>query len=171
MSYLLKMHSVIQEEKINKQKNRGDNFDKNDYYYYYDDDNSNYYLFTGDTIFVNGVGRPDLHDKSEDYTNKLYHTYHDVIFNLPDKTIILPAHYSSYFENEKPVLDSLGAIKQKLTSIIDPKNRFINFVTSNIPPHPMNYEKIVYLNKNLISCDRVNQADLESGPNSCGIKA
>ncbi len=125
MSYLLKIHSVIQEEKINKQKNRGDHFDKNDYDD--DDDNSNYYLFTGDTIFVNGVGRPDLHDKSEDYTNKLYHTYHDVIFNLPDKTIILPAHYSSSFENEKPVLNSLGAIKQKLTPIIDPKNRFIKF--------------------------------------------
>jgi hypothetical protein len=117
------------------------------------------------------VGRPDLHNKSEDYTNKLYHTYHDVIFNLPDKTIILPAHYSSAFEHKKPILDSLGAIKHRLTTIIDSKIKFRDFVTSNIPPHPMNYEKIVYLNKNLISCDMVDQADLESGPNSCGIKA
>jgi glyoxylase-like metal-dependent hydrolase (beta-lactamase superfamily II)/rhodanese-related sulfurtransferase len=164
MSYLLKIHDVAQKEDIGKQENSDDNFDKND-------GNSNYYLFTGDTIFVNGVGRPDLHKKSEDYANKLYHTYHDVIFNLPDKTIILPAHYSSAFEHKKPILDTLGAIKQRLTTIIDSKIKFIDFVTSNIPPHPMNYEKIVYLNKNLISCDRVGQADLESGPNSCGIKA
>ena len=168
MSYLLKIPVVTQEEDIVNQENNGDNFNENDDE---DDGDSDYYLFAGDTIFVNGVGRPDLHNKSEDYTDKLYHTYHDVIFNLPDKTIILPAHYSSAFEHEKPILDSLEAIKQKLTPIIDSKNKFIDFVTSKIPPHPMNYEKIVYLNKNLISCDRVNQADLESGPNSCAIKA
>ena len=94
-----------------------------------------------------------------------------MIFNLSEKTIILPAHYSSGFEHEKPVLDSLGSIKQKLASILDSKEKFIDFVTSNIPPHPMNYEKIVYLNKNLTSCDMVNQTDLDSGPNSCGIRA
>jgi len=165
MSFLLKIQNVIKKEEVNKQKTSGDNFAKNE------DDNSDYYLFTGDTIFVNGVGRPDLHNKSQEYANKLFHTYHNVIFNLPDKTIILPAHYSSGFEHEKPVLDSLGSIKQKLASIIDSENKFIDFVTSNIPPHPMNYEKIVYLNKNLTSCDMVNHADLEFGPNSCGIKA
>jgi len=168
MSYLLKIHRVTQEEDIVNQENNRDNFEKNDDD---DDDNSDYYFFTGDTIFVNGIGRPDLHYKSEDYSTKLYRTCHDMIFNLPDKTIILPAHYSSAFEHERPILDSLGAIKQKLTTIIDSKDKFIDYVTSNIPPHPVNYEKIVYLNKNLTSCDRVNQADLESGPNSCGIKA
>ena len=64
----------------------------------------------------------DLRNKSQEYTNKLLHTYYNVIFDLPDKTIILPAHYSSGFENEKPVLDSLGSIKQKLASILDSKN-------------------------------------------------
>ena len=118
-----------------------------------------------------GWERPDLRNKSQEYTNILLHTYYNVIFNLPEKTIILPSHYSSGFEHEKPVLDSLGSIKQKLASILDSKNIFIDFVTSNIPPHPMNYEKIVYLNKNLTSCDMVNQADLESGPNSCYTRA
>ena len=168
MSYLLKIHRVTREEDIVSQENNEDNFEKNNND---NDDNSDYYFFTGDTIFVNGIGRPDLHYKSEDYTTKLYRTCHDMIFNLPDKTIILPAHYSSAFEHERPILDSLGAIKQKLTTIIDSKDKFIDYVTSNIPPHPVNYEKIVYLNKNLTSCDRVNQPDLESGPNSCGIKA
>ena len=72
---------------------------------------------------------------------------------------------------KNPFLIHWESIKQKLASIIDSENKFIDFVTSNIPPHPMNYEKIVYLNKNLTSCDMVNQADLESGPNSCGIRA
>jgi glyoxylase-like metal-dependent hydrolase (beta-lactamase superfamily II)/rhodanese-related sulfurtransferase len=167
MSFLLSTHKVTNNEDINKQKISTDSFAKhND-----NNDNPGYYLFTGDTIFVNGVGRPDLHNKSQEYTNKLYHTYQNVIFNLPDKTIILPAHYSSSFEHKKPVLDSLGSIKQKLASIIDSENKFLDFVSSNMPPHPMNYEKIVYLNKKLITCNMVNQVDLESGPNSCGIKA
>ena len=167
MSFLLKIHNVIKNEYIRKQESSADNFAENND----NDGNPDYYLFTGDTIFVNGVGRPDLRNKSQEGTNKLFHTYYNVIFGLPDKTIILPSHYSSGFEHEKPVLDSLGAIKQKLASIIDYENKFIDFVTSNIPPHPMNYEKIIYLNKNLTSCDMVNQSDLESGPNSCGIRA
>lgn len=167
MSFLLKINNDTNNRDSNKLKNSADDFARNN------DNNRNpdYYLFTGDTIFVNGVGRPDLHSKSQEYTNKLFHTYNRVIFDYPDKTIILPAHYNSGFEHEKPVLDSLGSIKQKLASILDSKEKFIDFVTSNIPPHPMNYEKIVYLNKNLISCDMVNQTDLESGPNSCGIRA
>lgn len=166
MSFLLKIHNVTKHDDTNKQKSSGDNFVKNN-----DNDRPDYYLFTGDTIFVNGVGRPDLRNKSREYINKLFHTYYNVIFNLPNKTIILPSHYSSGFEHEKPVLDSLGSIKQKLASILDSENKFIDFVTSNIPPPPINYEKIVYLNKNLTSCDMVNQSDLESGPNSCGIRA
>jgi len=168
MSFLLKINTAtITNKYINEKNNRNDDFTRNND----NDENKDYYLFTGDTIFVNGVGRPDLHKKSQEYTDKLFHTYYNVIFNYPNKTTILPAHYNSSFEHEKPIFDSLGSIRQKLASILDSKNKFIDFVTSNIPPHPMNYEKIVYLNKNLVSCDMVNQADLESGPNSCGIRA
>lgn len=133
--------------------------------------NSKYVLFTGDTIFVNGVGRPDLHNKSEEYTKKLYQTYQKKIFNLPDETIILPAHYSASFDHKKPIFNTLKSIKQNLESINSSEIDFMNFVTSNIPPQPMNYEKIVSINKNMTSCDMVNQKDLEVGPNSCGIRA
>ena len=133
--------------------------------------NSKYLLFTGDTIFVNGVGRPDLHNKSEEYAQKLYQTYQQKLFNLPDTTIILPAHYSSSFKHAKPVFETIESIKQKLNSITKSEKDFLNYITSNIPPQPMNYGQIVSINKNMISCDRVEQQDLESGPNSCGISA
>jgi hypothetical protein len=73
--------------------------------------------------------------------------------------------------NEKPIYNTIGSIKQKLTSITNSESEFVKFVTSNIPPQPMNYEKIVLFNKNLTSCETVDQKDLESGPNSCGIGA
>lgn len=132
---------------------------------------SKYFLFSGDTIFVNGVGRPDLHKKSEEYAQKLYQTYLQELFNLPDRTIILPAHYSSSFKHAKPVFDTIESIRHKLNPITKSEKDFLNYISSNIPPQPTNYEQIVSINKNLTHCDRVEQQDLESGPNSCGIKA
>jgi glyoxylase-like metal-dependent hydrolase (beta-lactamase superfamily II) len=137
----------------------------------YDVSNSKYFLFSGDTIFVNGVGRPDLHKKSEEYAQKLYQTYRQELFNLPDRTIILPSHYSSTFKHAKPVFDTIESIRRKLNSIANSEKDFLNYITSNIPPQPMNYELIVSINKNLTHCDRAEQQDLESGPNSCGISA
>src|SRR5580692_7295862 len=51
-------------------------------------------VFTGDTLFVGDVGRPDL---SGDHTPQelaalLYHSLHDKLLNLPDDTEIYPAH-------------------------------------------------------------------------------
>ncbi len=131
--------------------------------------NSKYFLFSGDTIFVNGVGRPDLHTKSEEYAQKLYQTYRQKLFNLPDMAIILPAHYSSSFKHAKPVFNTVEFIKHKLNSITKSEKDFLNYVASNIPTQPMNYEQIVSINKNLTHCDRVEQQDLELGPNTCGI--
>ena len=135
-----------------------------------DASNSKYFLFSGDTIFVNGVGRPDLHKKSEEYAQKLYQTYRQKLFNLPDMTIILPAHYSSSFKHTKPVFNTIESIKHKLNYITKSEKDFLNYVASNIPTQPMNYELIVSINKNLTHCDRVEQQDLELGPNSCGIR-
>src|SRR5207248_9057426 len=51
-------------------------------------------VFTGDTLFVGDVGRPDL---SRDHTPQelaamLYHSLHDKLLKLPDETEIFPAH-------------------------------------------------------------------------------
>lgn len=127
-------------------------------------------LFTGDTIFVNGVGRPDLHNKAQEYTTNLYQTYQNKIFRLPDDTIVLPSHYSESFEHNKPILNTIQSIKLKLANITNSENNFSEYVSSNIPPQPMNYNKIVKINQNLISCEKLFFRDLEAGPNSCGIK-
>lgn len=130
----------------------------------------NLYLFAGDTIFVNGVGRPDLHNKTQEYTSMLYQTYRDFIFDLPSETILLPSHFSESFNHDRPVYNTINSLKIKLTNISGSADEFANYVSSNIPSQPLNYEKIVKLNRNLVSCDKVYYRDLESGPNSCGIK-
>jgi glyoxylase-like metal-dependent hydrolase (beta-lactamase superfamily II) len=132
-----------------------------------------YYLFTGDTLFVNGVGRPDLHDKAKEFATNLYNTYHDIILKYPDDTAILPAHFdtgSITVKHEQLIMDTIGSIREKVRLLSMPKAEFIKFMVSTVPPRPANYEKIIQINKQMTLCDSINMGDLEAGPNSCAIR-
>jgi glyoxylase-like metal-dependent hydrolase (beta-lactamase superfamily II)/rhodanese-related sulfurtransferase len=151
---------------INKTKttNSSNNVDK--------DNNHNNYLFTGDTLFVDGIGRPDLHNKAEEFTLNLFNTYHQKILNLPDETLILPAHFGGSFEHQKLISNTINSIKQKINLLSASEAEFIKFVigsTSSLP-QPMNYDKIISINKNMTLCDTIEQKDIEAGPNACGIR-
>ncbi len=132
------------------------------------------YLFAGDTLFVDGVGRPDLHNKAEEFTRHLYNSYHQKILRLPEETIVLPSHFSERFEHGKPVCRTLKSIKENMEIISDAvsEGEFTRSILSRIPSQqPMNYGKIVSINKGMVPCNLVEQEDLEAGPNSCGIRA
>jgi glyoxylase-like metal-dependent hydrolase (beta-lactamase superfamily II)/rhodanese-related sulfurtransferase len=152
---------------INKTKttNSSNNVDK--------DNNHNNYLFTGDTLFVDGIGRPDLHNKAEECTLNLFNTYHQKILNLPDETLILPAHFGGSFEHQKLISNTINSIKQKINLLSASEAEFIKFVTGSTSslPQPMNYDKIISINKNMTLCDTIEQKDIEAGPNACGIRA
>lgn len=56
-------------------------------------------LFTGDTLFIGDVGRPDLREKAgnmqakrEELARMMYHTIKDKFNDLPDETLVYPAH-------------------------------------------------------------------------------
>jgi hydroxyacylglutathione hydrolase len=51
-------------------------------------------ILTGDSLFVNSAGRPDLMGggQTEELTEKLFHTLRDFYLTLPDSVIIYPAH-------------------------------------------------------------------------------
>jgi glyoxylase-like metal-dependent hydrolase (beta-lactamase superfamily II)/rhodanese-related sulfurtransferase len=136
------------------------------------DNNHNNYLFTGDTLFVDGIGRPDLHNKAEEFTQNLFNTYQQKILNLPDETLILPAHFSGSFEHKKLISNTINSIKKEMNLLSASEVEFIKFVTgSTAPAQPMNYEEIISINKNMTLCDTIEQKDIEAGPNSCGISA
>lgn len=113
------------------------------------------YLFTGDTLFIGDVGRPDLAQKSdltmEDLAGYLYDSLQDKIIPLPDNIIVYPAHGagSACGKNmSKETFDTLGHQKQvnyalKATS----KAQFIQEVTAGLLPPPFYFPKNVMLNK------------------------
>jgi glyoxylase-like metal-dependent hydrolase (beta-lactamase superfamily II)/rhodanese-related sulfurtransferase len=134
--------------------------------------NHNDYLFTGDTLFIDGIGRPDLHNKAQEFTRNLFNTYHQKILNLPDGTLILPAHFGGIFEHQKLISNTINSIKQEINLLSASEAEFIKFITGNTSlPQPMNYEEIISINKNMTLCDTIKQKDIEAGPNSCGIRA
>ncbi len=132
-----------------------------------------YYIFTGDTLFVNAVGRPDLHNKAREFATKLHNTYQSKILEYPNNTVILPAHFdtdSIAVKHNEIISETLGSIKSKVKLLSIQKMDFIEFLVSSVTPRPANYEKIIQINKGLTPCDRINMRELEEGPNSCGIR-
>ncbi|MGE3858820.1 MAG: rhodanese-like domain-containing protein [Nitrososphaeraceae archaeon] len=137
------------------------------------DNNRTYsYLFTGDTLFVDGVGRPDLRDQSLKFAELLYDTYHNKILQLRDDTQVLPAHFngtSIALKHTVPIYETIGTIKKKIKLLSMDKNEFIKYITDTVPPRPMNYKTIVSINKKILPYDEIEMPDLEAGPNSCMI--
>jgi glyoxylase-like metal-dependent hydrolase (beta-lactamase superfamily II)/rhodanese-related sulfurtransferase len=127
------------------------------------------FLFSGDTLFVDGTGRPDLHDKVDEFSRTLFLTYKKLL-SLPDNTIVLPSHYSKSMKHEDPIFKTIGEIKAYVRAFKMDKDEFISYLTSSIPPQPMNYKRILQLNKDLLLCNNLHLDDLEAGPNSCGIQ-
>jgi len=131
-----------------------------------------YYLFTGDTLFVDGIGRPDLRDEARDFAGLLYETYHQKIDKFPPNTLILPAHFngaSVTLKHATPIYETIESLKKKIRLLSMKKEEFVSLVTETIPPKPMNYKTIISINKKMLPYDEVEIPDLEAGPNSCSI--
>jgi len=132
------------------------------------------YLFTGDTLFVDGIGRPDLRDEARNFAGVLYDTFQDKIKTLPFDTVILPAHFngsSVTLKHAVPVFGTIEPLMKKIKPLSINKEEFINFIAETLPPRPLNYKMIISINKKMLPYDRMQIPDLESGPNSCAISS
>ena len=112
-------------------------------------------IFTGDTLFIGDVGRPDLAIKSEltqeDLAGMLYESLRNKIMPLPDDVIVYPAHGagSACGKNmSKETFDTLGSQKQLNYALRDiSKSEFIKELTTGILPAPQYFAKNAALNK------------------------
>jgi glyoxylase-like metal-dependent hydrolase (beta-lactamase superfamily II)/rhodanese-related sulfurtransferase len=130
------------------------------------------YLFTGDTLFVDSVGRPDLREEAKKYAGLLYESYHQKIVQLPEHTVVLPAHFnggSITLKHAVPIADTIGSLKKKIQILSMTDDEFIHFVTDTMPSQPMNYKTIIDINKRILPFDEIQMPDLEAGPNSCAV--
>jgi hydroxyacylglutathione hydrolase len=114
------------------------------------------YLFTGDTLFIGDVGRPDLAQKAANMTQEglaslLYDSLETKIKPLADDIIVYPAHGagSACGKNmSKETFDTLGNQKKTNYALLaKTREQFVKEVTDGLTPPPYYFPQNVRLNK------------------------
>ncbi|AGB33037.1 beta-lactamase [Natrinema pellirubrum DSM 15624] len=131
-------------------------------------------LFTGDTLFLEGVGRPDLErgdDGAAAAAETLYETLQNHVLEFPDDTTIAPGHYGDAAD---PRADGtyaarLGALRDRLEALSMNDREFLAHATTDLPPRPSNHERIVAANLGHEAIDDETAFELELGPNNCAV--
>lgn len=115
-------------------------------------------IFTGDTLFIGDVGRPDLAQKAADMTQEelaatLYKSLRTKIMTLPDEVTVYPAHGagSACGKNmSKETVSSIGEQKQLNYALRAnmSEEEFVKEVTDGLLPPPAYFPLNVAMNKN-----------------------
>lgn len=131
------------------------------------------YLLSGDTLFVDGVGRPDLGRNVEEWGRALYDTVSRRLAALPPDTLVLPAHYASAREigPDGVVSGRLGRIRGSIAELrAATPDAFVAAVRASLADPPAAYAEIVGVNLGAdASADRI--AEWELGRNQCAVAA
>lgn len=121
-----------------------------------DEDGKETAIFSGDTLFLGDVGRPDLAQKvgeitEEDLAGMLYESLHSKILPLGDSITVYPAHGagSACGKNmQKETVDTLGNQKRTNYALNQPtKKSFIAEVLDGLTAPPKYFGMNVALNK------------------------
>lgn len=131
------------------------------------------YLLTGDILFIDSIGRPDLAGKAQDWVSDLRQVLYKRYKQLADDLVVLPAHYMGPNEmnEDGSVAEALGVLyKQNHGLNIGSEEEFRKTVTENLPPQPNAYKEIRQTNMGKLSPDEEQQREMEIGPNRCAVR-
>jgi len=129
------------------------------------------YLISGDTVFIQSVGRPDLGGKAKEWSATLFDTITNKVLNLDHGLNVLPGHYMDWSEandhlvfSEKleKILDLNEAVYE-----LDSSEKFTEFILDNMRDSPKVYDEIRKVNSGWMDVD-MNEADImDLGKNEC----
>lgn len=131
------------------------------------------YLLTGDILFIDSIGRPDLAGLAEDWVGDLRETLYSRYRTLAEDLIVLPAHFMIIDE-----LNEDGTVAKRLGDLfaenhglnVEDEAEFRSMVTDNLPPQPNAYQEIRHVNMGKITPDNDEQTEMEIGPNRCAVR-
>lgn len=126
-------------------------------------------LFTGDTLFLSAVGRPDLGADTQAAREKARALHGSLrsLLKLPPSTLVLPSHTSEppAFDGQ-PIVAALSEVHAQTEVLDEPEERFVERVAGKGSEAPENHERIVYLNR-AGELPEGDPAELEGGANRC----
>ncbi|GAA1151087.1 MBL fold metallo-hydrolase [Nocardioides aquiterrae] len=126
-------------------------------------------LLVGDTVFVRGLGRPDLTGQAEDLARDLFRSVHDRLRPLDPRTVIAPAHWSSSEE-----IDDSGLVVTTLDDVFTATllnetamDRFVEEIVTSLPAAPEAYDTIRLVNSGRLAPPEDEVDILDVGRNQC----
>jgi glyoxylase-like metal-dependent hydrolase (beta-lactamase superfamily II) len=126
-------------------------------------------LFSGDTLFLSAVGRPDLDATPEGSREKARDLYRSLqrILALGPGTLVLPGHTSKpvAFDGE-PICAPLSEVHESVQVLREAEDAFVEEIAGRVAPTPSNFERIIELNRAGVSSEG-DPTELEAGANRC----
>lgn len=132
------------------------------------------YLLTGDTVFVAGVGRPDLGGHVDEWGRTLFTTLTERLAPLGDDVLVLPAHYAGAREIGAGGIVSgrLGALRATVPELqFRTADEFVASVRAAVKDPPPAYAEIIKVNLGLSSAPLEQMTEWELGKNECAASA
>lgn len=131
------------------------------------------YLLSGDTVFISGLGRPDLGGKAQEWAKMLYETVANKLSKIEDDVLVLPAHFSGIDEMTEEgyvgaEFKSIRGSNELLQGVGE--DEFTHAVAHQVGLTPPNYDTIIQINRGLVAATDAEATELEIGPNRCAVK-
>jgi glyoxylase-like metal-dependent hydrolase (beta-lactamase superfamily II) len=128
-------------------------------------------LFTGDTLFLESVGRPDLEADRQQATAraiKLHATLQRLLAMAPD-TLVLPCHTGAPIAFDKrPLVAEIRQVQARTPMLKLGRDEFVARVLEKLPPTPPNHKLIVKANEGG-DASGLDTSRVEAGANRCAI--
>ncbi|MFC5973622.1 MBL fold metallo-hydrolase [Halomarina salina] len=134
-------------------------------------------LLSGDGLFTESVARPDLEGANDEEAHEaaaeLHETLQSAVLPLGDHVHVAPAHFSdsATSRDDGTYATRLGDLKREMDALSMDRERFVEFILSDMPPRPANYEEIIGTNLGRRATDDEEAFELELGPNNCAASS
>src|SRR6058998_1146413 len=128
---------------------------------------------TGDFLFVQSVGRPDLGGKGAAWAEQLWNSLERARREWPGELLVLPAHYGAEQERraDRTVaarFDVVAATNE--AAAMQDRATFLRWIADHTTLPPDSYRTIKLANLGLMELSDVDAELVEFGPNQCAVQ-
>jgi len=127
---------------------------------------------TGDFLFVQSIGRPDLGGHAAAWTTLLWRSLEHARAHWPGDLLVLPAHYAGETERraDRAVAARFDVVcATNSAAAIQSEQEFRDWVERNTRPAPQSYRTIKLANLGLATLSDADAELVEFGPNQCAV--